>query len=301
MQTLCPSNMLLSHFNLSEPAFPLTPHTEFFFEGGQRGEMLDALLYAILYSEGIITVTGEVGAGKTTLSRMLVERAPPQLEVIYLANPSIKKDELPAVLAQELAIETRFKRRSQIQRDLHHHLIDLHSQGKRVVLIVDEAHAMSPEALEEIRLITNLDTNRHKLLQVILFGQQELNTTLASLAMRPLRERITERFTVHPLNTQEVASYLSFRVTRAGGDGNLFGADSSALIAKHSLGLMRRVNILAEKAMLSAYCEGTQTIQIRHVHQACKEARFKSLKGSVITNLISTIWRRLLAPRLATS
>lgn len=286
------NNLLIQHFGFTEAPFPLTTNVRAFFEGGNRRAVLDALLYAIINGEGIITVTGEVGSGKTMLSRMLAESDDPQLEFIYLCHPRLKTDELAAVLATELQVETRFKRRSQIMADLYKRLISLHEQGKRVVLIVDEAHVMPPEVLEEVRLITNLDTSQHKLLQVVLFGQQELNQILATNAMRPLRERITERFELRPLTPTDVGLYIAHRLRKAGSTPDVIDARAAAYIARRSRGLPRRVNILCEKSLLAAFASGERRVSHEHACMAGRDVPFRSLKPSFFYT-VGERWQQL--------
>ncbi len=170
--------MYLEHFGLNEAPFRITPHTEFFFAGGNRGATLEALIYAITHDEGIVKVSGEVGSGKTMLCRMLMERLPEHVDTIYLANPTLSRDEILYAIVDELGLEVAQERSTAVIRALLQHLIGLYAEGRHVVLLIDEAHAMPPETLEQIRLLSNLETQRHKLLQIVLFGQPELNEIL---------------------------------------------------------------------------------------------------------------------------
>jgi MSHA biogenesis protein MshM len=274
-------------FCLRQPPFSLTPHTDFFYAGGNRGATLDALVYAILHTEGVITVTGEVGSGKTMLSRMLIEHKPRHLEIVYLGNPSLAREEVVSVVAEELRVKVKDLRPVQIRRALQKKLIALHMQGKRVLVLIDEAHAVAPATLEEIRLLSNLETSQHKLLRIILVGQHELEHTLATTAMRPLRERITERFHLDPLAAGEVVDYLGYRLRRAGGDPQTFEPRAAIALARASEGLTRRVNILAEKSLLAAYSDGSRQVRVNHVRQAIKDARYRRLTGH---------WRQLFSP-----
>ena len=269
----------LNHFCLREQPFSLTPHTDFFFDGGDRGAILQAMRYATEQTEGVIMLTGEVGTGKTMLSRMLIERRPPGIELVYVANPSMTRDEIIATIAGELKLRVRGLSAVETLKALQTRLVSLHARGKRVMVLIDEAHVIPPETLEEIRLLSNLETRHHKLLRIILVGQDELKQTLATPAMRPLRERITERFSLAPLDAGDVAKYLSYRLRRAGGDPQTFEPRAAALLARASVGLSRRVNILAEKALLAAYCEGERFVAERHVRTAIQEAAFTPLSG----------------------
>src|SRR6266571_4451823 len=176
--------MYLDHFGLKEAPFRITPHTDFFFQGANRGATLEALLYAITHDEGIVKVSGEVGSGKTMLCRVLMERLPPAVETIYLGSPSLSRDEILFAISDELKLDMQDKRTTRVLRGLQEHLIRLFGEGRRVVVLIDEAHAMPKETLEEIRLLSNLESNRHKLLQIVLFGQPELDQHLGTPEMR---------------------------------------------------------------------------------------------------------------------
>jgi len=270
--------MYLDHFGLREPPFRITPHTEFFFDGANRGATLDALIYAITHDEGIVKVTGEVGSGKTMLCRMLLEKLPARVETVYLANPSLSRDELLHALSDELQIPTPPERPHLLLRTLQQHLVDLYASGKQVVVLIDEAHAMPPESLEEVRLLSNLESSRSKLLQIVLFGQPELNAVLARTEMRQLRERVTHNFALEPLQRNDVGSYLMFRMRAAGYRGpDLFTDAAVRLVAGSSAGLTRRVNILADKALLAAYAENLHQVTPKQARAAIRDAQFQPL------------------------
>jgi type II secretory pathway predicted ATPase ExeA/septal ring-binding cell division protein DamX len=267
--------MYLSHYGLNEPPFRITPHTEFFFSGANRGATLEALLYAITHDEGIVKVTGEVGSGKTMLCRVLVERLPKQVETIYLANPSLSRDEILHVIAADLQVESRGERVTILLRALQEKLIKLYAAGRRVVVLIDEAHAMPLETLEEVRLLSNLESNRHKLLQIVLFGQPELDEHLAVANMRQLRERITHSFRLEPLVRADIDKYVDFRMRAAGYRGpNVFDPQAMRLIARASEGLTRRINILADKALLAAFADGTHQVTAKHARKAIDDCEF---------------------------
>lgn len=275
--------MYLEYFGLSEAPFRITPHTDFFFEGANRGATLEALLYAIVHDEGIVKVSGEVGSGKTMLCRVLMERLPENVETIHLANPSLSRDEILFTLADELGVNLATNRVSAVLRALQEHLIERYSQGHQVVVLIDEAHAMPGETLEEIRLLSNLESNRHKLLQIVLFGQPELNDNLSRPNMRQLKERITHNFTLEPLVRRDVASYIDFRMRAAGYKGpDVFSPAAVRLIARASLGLTRRINILCDKALLAAFAGNTHQITVAHVRAAIRDA---DLRGSSLNAL----------------
>src|SRR5258706_14812904 len=208
--------MYLEHFGLREAPFRLTPHPEFFFSGAHRGATLEALVYAITAGEGLVKVTGEVGSGKTMLCRVLMERLPETVETIYLAVPSLSRDEMLAAISSDLGIDTTGANLTKMMRALQDKLIELHAGGRQVVALIDEAHAMPLGTLEEIRLLSNLETGTEKLLQIVLFGQPELDAHLALPHMRQLRERITHGFVLAPLPPRDVKDYVNFRLRAAG-------------------------------------------------------------------------------------
>src|SRR3977135_174732 len=187
--------MYLDHFGLKEPPFRITPDPDFFFQGANRGATLEALLYAITHDEGIVRVAGEGGRGKTMLCRVLMERLPATVETIYLANPSLSRDEILFAIGDELKLELGKEQTTRILRVLQEHLIRLFGEGRRVVVLIDEAHAMPNDTLEEIRLLSNLESNRHKLLQIVLFGQPEFDEHLGAAGMRRRSGEITHALT----------------------------------------------------------------------------------------------------------
>ncbi len=267
--------MYLNHFGLREAPFRITPHTDFFFSGGNRGPILDALEYAALHEEGIIKVTGAVGSGKTMLCRMLFEQLPPHVVSVYLSSTSLSREEILNSIADDLGIQAERGRNTALVRALQEHLIALYREGKRVVLLIDEAHALPLETLEEIRLLSNLESSRHKLLQIVLFGQEELDEALRLPQMRQLRERITQSFVLLPLPDGDVPAYLNYRLHAAGYQGGqIFSPGAIKRIARASYGLTRRINILADKCLLAAYTDGSNSVSPRHARLAVQDAGF---------------------------
>ena len=271
--------MYLEHFGLREAPFRITPHTEFFFSGASRGATLEALIYAITHDEGIVKVSGEVGSGKTMLCRMLLERLPADVETVFLANPSLSRDEIFHAIAEELrAPMPDGSSAHQLLRALQQRLIESYANGRQVVLMIDEAHAMPAETLEEIRLLSNLESNRHKLLHIVLFGQPELDQHLRQASMRPLKERITHNFALEPLRSDDIANYLTFRLRAAGYRGaELFTAGAIQRISRASEGLTRRINIIADKALLAAFADNRQVIDDRLARAAIRDAQFSPI------------------------
>lgn len=284
-------SLYLEHFGLREPPFRITPDTDFFFTGANRGPTLDALIYAITQDEGIVKVTGEVGSGKTMLCRMLLERLPETVETLYLANPSLSRQEILGAIADELGVPTDGKATHSLTRALQDALIERYAEGKRVVLLIDEAHAMPAESLEEIRLLSNLESKATKLLQIALFAQPELDERLAATDMRQLRERITQHFNLAPLKQDDVAAYIEFRLRAAGYHGpNPFTGEAVEMIAKISEGLSRRINILADKALLAAYSSGSHQVANNEIKIAAQDARFSPLQPKPAFNPKPLLW-----------
>ena len=268
--------MYYSHFGLNQAPFKITPNTEFFFSGGNRGPILEALIYAITHGEGIIKVTGEVGSGKTMLCHMLPTRLPAHIETVYIANPSVSAEEILHAIAFELQLDVgRGAQRLEVTQALHDFLLKRHAEGKRVVVFVEESQSMPLGTLEEIRLLSNLETKNDKLLQIVLFGQPELDDNLRLPNIRQLRERITLRFRLDPLAPGEIREYLMFRLRAAGYRGpDLFSGPVVKHIARSSLGLTRRVNLIADKALLAAFSENTHTLRPKHIDAAVRDSEF---------------------------
>ncbi len=268
--------MYYTHFGLTQPPFRITPNTEFFYGGGNRGPILEALIYAISQGEGIIKVTGEVGSGKTMLCSMMQARLPANIESVYLANPSVSPEEILHAIAAELHLAPpRDAGHLQVMHILNNHLLERHAAGKQVVMFVEESQSMPIATLEEIRLLSNLETAHSKLLQIVLFGQPELEDNLRQPHIRQLRERITHSFRLSPLKADEIREYLNFRLRAAGYHGpDLFSPPVVNAIARSSDGLTRRVNLIADKAMLAAFSENTHTIRLKHIKAAVRDSEF---------------------------
>lgn len=302
--------MYYAHFGLKEPPFKITPNTDFFFTGGNRGAVLEAVRYAILHGEGIVKVVGEVGSGKTMLCRMLQAQLPPQVDSVYLANPSMAPEDVLYAIAQELHLDVSVDAgRLEVMQRLQQLLLEKHEAKRRVVVFVEEAQGMPLATLEEIRLLTNLETRHDKLLQIVLFGQPELDDNLALREIRQLKERITHSFYLGPLKSEEVGDYLMFRLRAAGYAGPpLFTARAVRSLARQANGLVRRVNILADKSLLAAFAANTYQVTPRHVRAAIQDSDFSAVSapglpfrwlvaGMLAVGLISAIAWVYFAPR----
>ena len=267
--------MYYNHFGLTQPPFRITPNTEFFYSGGNRGPILEALIYAIGQGEGIVKVSGEVGSGKTMLCSMLQARLPANVETVYIGNPSVSPEEILHAIALELQLApSPDAGHLEVMQMLHNHLLERHAQDKQVVMFVEESQSMPIATLEEIRLLSNLETPRSKLLQIVLFGQPELDDNLRQPRIRQLRERISHSFQLSPLKIDEIREYLSFRLRAAGYHGpDLFSPAVLKALAKASGGLTRRINLIADKALLAAFSENTHTIKLKHVKAAVRDSQ----------------------------
>lgn len=275
--------MYYEHFGLQRAPFSITPDTQLFYAGGKRGDVLDALLYAITHGEGIVKVVGEVGSGKTMLCRMLQTRLPETVEVVYLSNPRIDPGDVIFAIAAELHLPQQSSAsRLQVQHALQELLLARHAENRRVVVFVEEAQGMPLDTLEEIRLLTNLETEREKLLQIVLFGQPELDKHLADPRIRQLRERITHSFNLGPLAANMITEYVKHRLCAAGHpNGDVFENNALRLLVRVSQGLMRRVNVMADKALLAAFADGKDRVAYRHMEAALQDSEYNPTAASL--------------------
>ena len=266
------SSLYLDHFGLTKPPFQITPDLGFFFSGGRRGDILSALLHVAQHEEGIMTLVAEVGSGKTLLARLMISRLPSTICTIYLANPSFSRDEILGAIGRDLGLTDLPVSTEARLAALHNELLRRHAAGQRVLLVIDEAHAMPPESLEEVRLLSNLETEQHKLLNIMLFGQPELDETLADRRMRQVRDRVVHRFQLTALPADEASAYVDHRLRAAGWVGGaLFAPAAMALLIKASGGRARRINLLADKALLGTYATGKSSVQVEQVRSAIAE------------------------------
>jgi type II secretory pathway predicted ATPase ExeA len=299
--------MYLDHFGLERQPFKITPDTSLFYKGNKRGAALEALQYAISSGEGIIKVVGEVGSGKTMLCRMLEMVLPDNIEVVYIANPSLSPENILHVIAFELKLDiTEQSSKLQVMQQLQHYLVEKHAVNRQVVVFVEEAQSMPLETLEEIRLLSNLETSDHKLLQMVLFGQPELDDKLRDTRIRQLKERITHSFYLDPFAPDDIYEYLNFRMRAVGYRGpDIFSQRVANNIEKKSKGLTRRINILADKALMAVFSEGAHAVNKRHIAIAARDSDFgveRSWKpwvySSVAVLVIATaIWIGTQIPR----
>ena len=265
--------MYQSHFGLQEPPFGITPDTSFAYACASHQAALNTLLVAVKNGEGFIKITGEVGTGKTLLCRRFLATLDDSYASAYIPNPYLEPRALLLALAEELGVDL-------VKEDDQHHLIKrltqallaFAGQGKSVVLCLDEAQAMPTESLEALRLLTNLETEKRKLLQVVLFGQPELDDRLKQKSVRQLRQRITFQYRLGELGGNELDYYLAHRLRVAGYRGNrLFTKSAVRELHRSSGGIPRLVNVLAHKTMLLAYGEGMPHVTPQHVRAAVRD------------------------------
>ena len=265
--------MYRTHFALREPPFGLTPDTAFAFACTPHQEALNTLLVAVASGEGFMKVTGEVGTGKTLLCRRFLSQLDDENVTAYLPNPLLDSHGLLLALAEELRADfDRDDDPRRLLKSLNHVLLEYARAGKRVVVCLDEAQAIPLETLESLRLLSNLETEKRKLFQVVLFGQPELDQKLAHESVRQLQQRITFQYHLSPLSRRELEYYISHRLRIAGYMGDrLFNSAALDALYGASRGVPRLINVVAHKAMLAAYGEGHHYVSAAHVRKAAND------------------------------
>jgi general secretion pathway protein A len=267
--------MYTTHFGLKAEPFSISPDPRCLYMSERHRDGLAHLLYGVHKPGGFIQLTGEVGTGKTTLCRCLLEQLPPEVDVVIILNPRVTVTEFLASVCDELRIPRTGEPWSVklLVDSLYRYLLDAHARGRRTVLIVDEAQQLPPQVLEQIRLLTNLETSTQKLLQIILIGQPELTTLLNQRKLRQLNQRITARFHLEPLRGKETSAYIRHRLRVAGGDSVLFVPAAIRMVHGLSGGIPRLINILCDRAMLAAYACGARSVTPSMVRRAARDVR----------------------------
>ena len=269
--------MYLEYYGLNEPPFNLTPNPRFLFYSGKHREAFNHLLYGIRERKGFVQLTGEVGAGKTTLCRAMLEQLhEQQLKGHYatalILNPVLDADGLMKAIAMEFGLVVKGMDRLETVAVINHYLLKLVEQGRDAVLIIDEAQDLTDELLEQVRLLSNLETDDRKLLQIVLMGQPELRDRLNNPRLRQLRQRITVRYHLAPLNRADVRRYVEHRLQISGANGApYFTAPALWRIFRYSGGIPRLVNAACDKAMLAGFVNQSERINYRLVGRALRE------------------------------
>jgi MSHA biogenesis protein MshM len=265
--------MYTAHFGLRELPFGITPDTSYFFGSPHSQEALNTLLVAARSGEGFIKITGEVGTGKTLLCRKFMATLGPGFVTAYIPNPYLEPRTLMLALADELEVLLpKDVDQHRLLKAIMDRLLKLAGEGRRVILCLDEAQAIPVESLEALRLLTNLETEKRKLLQIVLFGQPELNRKLELQAIRQLAQRITFHYHLGPLSRDDLDYYVAHRLRVAGWSGaRLFSRAAIARLYRASGGVPRLVNILAHKALMLCYGQGRQQVARAHVGAAARD------------------------------
>ncbi|HSH95592.1 MAG TPA: AAA family ATPase [Roseimicrobium sp.] len=264
--------MYLEFYGLSEPPFNITPNPRFLFYSARHREAFNHLLYGIRERKGFVQLTGEVGAGKTTICRALLEQLGDKHETALILNPVLDADGLMKAIAMEFGLEVKGKDRLEILATINDFLLSLVEKEKDAVLIIDEAQDLSNELLEQVRLLSNLETDDRKLLQIVLMGQPELRDRLNDHRLRQLRQRITVRYHLNALGRSEIASYIQHRIHVSGGNGSPYFTNGAIWrIHRYSGGVPRLINAVSDKCLLAGYVEQSHKIDFKMVGRAIRE------------------------------
>jgi general secretion pathway protein A len=264
--------MYRNSFGLAEPPFSIAPDPRYLYMSEKHREGLAHLLYGLRSDGGFVLLTGEVGTGKTTVCRCLLEQIPAGTDIAFILNPKVTVEELLATICEEFHIQVTGGSGNKVLIDrINGYLLETHAGGRKAVLIIDEAQNLSTELLEQLRLLTNLETNERKLLQILLLGQPELREKLARPELRQLAQRITARYHLEPLGREEIGAYVAHRLEVAGGRAHLFPSACLKGIYKLSGGIPRMINIICDRALLGAYVEGTEKVDKKILRRAARE------------------------------
>ncbi|WP_278350649.1 ExeA family protein [Marinobacter nauticus] len=301
--------MYYDFFGFREPPFSIAPDPRYLYLSDRHKEALAHLMYGVQGQGGFIVITGEVGTGKTTVCRCFIENAPAHVDIALVLNPRLSARELLSSVCDELEIAHQPDASIKTLVDsINQDLLKAHAAGRHKVLIIDEAQNLSAEVLEQLRLLTNLETSEKKLLQIVLLGQPELQEILALPELRQLNQRVTARYHLDAIDRQELPAYLQYRLNVAGMRGDIFTPGAVRRLYRESQGVPRLINLISDRALLGAYAEGDHLISVTHIRKAAKEVNgglamapaggtFRSrgshvwlVVASVILAIIGTLW-----------
>jgi general secretion pathway protein A len=268
----------LNFFNLKEDPFKLTPDPVYFFPSSSHNEGLLTLEYSIDQKEGFNLIIGDPGTGKTTLLRVFLDKLKSSAQIAMILTPRLSPEEFLIAVAEDFSINLKEKNKNEIIKALRDFMTQKSSEGKRVIIIVDEAQNLPDETLEELRLLSNLETDKDKLLQIILIGQPELEVKLKKDKLRQLNQRITSRLYLKQFNANETLDYINYRVIKGGGSNLRFCKRADRLIYKLTKGTPRLINMLASRALMAAYLEESNSIDKKHVKHAIRSLNHSDLK-----------------------
>lgn len=271
--------MYLEHFGFAERPFNVTPDPRFLYLSAHHQEALAILVYGVRERKGFLVLTGEVGSGKTTLLHTLLDRLDPNVRAAYLFNTSLSQADLLRAVVEDFGVPTKATSVGDMLTDLNTWLIDRLVRGENSVLIIDEAQNLSPELLESVRLLSNLETSREKLLQLVLVGQPELNLTLNHPSLRQLKQRISLRYHIPPLSRTETLDYIVQRLRIAGATGRIFTDRALDEIYYYSRGIPRLINILADNALLTGYAREARVVDETAVAEAVRDLELTGETG----------------------
>ncbi len=268
--------MYLAYYGLQEAPFAITPNPRFLFFSAKHREAFNHLLYGIRERKGFVQLTGEVGAGKTTICRAMLEQLGEHFATALILNPVLDADQLIKAIAMEFGLPVKGLDRLETVQALNHFLLGLGEQGRDAVLIIDEAQDLTDELLEQVRLLSNLETDERKLLQIVLLGQSELRDRLNQHRLRQLRQRITIRYHLRPLRLREMTQYVQHRLEVAGAKGSpYFTSPAFWRIHRYSQGIPRVVNALCDKCLLAGFVQQRDRVDHRMVGVAIRELEGK--------------------------
>ena len=264
--------MYCQFYGLDERPFNVTSDPAFFFLSRQHREALSHLLYGVSQRKGILVITGEIGTGKTTLCRFFLNQLPKNVKTAFILNPYFSEIQLLEAIINDFGLKVRNKSRLSFVWELNKFLLSESETGNNVVLIIDEAQNLRPQALEQIRLLSNLETEKDKLIQIILMGQPELNRKLDLYDLRQLKQRIMVRYHIRPLEEDELSKYINHRLNIAGSNGSIkFTDETLKTISDFSCGVPRLINIICDRALLAGFVAETKTIDLDIINKCVQE------------------------------